>query len=874
MIRKKLFLIDGQNLIYRAFYALPRLTNSKGVPTGAVYGFANMLLKIIKEEFPDYIAVVLDLPGPTFRHKIYKEYKGTRQKTPEELTAQIPLIKDIIKGFNISIIEKPGYEADDCIGTIATRAGRDFDVYIVTGDKDALQLVNDNVCVMNRKPDEKIVYNIEEVKSAFGVQPQAIVDILALAGDVSDNIPGVKGIGEKTAVKLIGQFGSIENLLKNLNEVPEVLAGKIKEHIEDVKLSKELVKIDIDVPLEVEIEVLKKKEPNNARLLELFTELEFSRLLKEVSSQGELFAVPEGQREEEPAKSFVEGASLRMESAGGSVKGEVIEKNEDLEILLSRIKKNKFLGFDLTTVHDPEQGRRVEICIVCDGRVYFLKDGNLFNKLKPLFESEEIEKIGYNLKEKIIVLRRNNSVPKGFDFDLTIASYLLEPERYSTELSKAIISWGEHSINPQMLNLFSLKEDLDTLLKKNELFDLFKNVEMPLIEVLAQMEIDGIKIDTDYLVELGKRLETDIGKISHKIYNLAGEEFNINSPKVLRQILFEKLKLPPDRKTKTGYSTDVDVLKKLAVKHELPANLLDYRQLTKLKSTYVDALPKLLNSLTGRVHTSFNQTGTVTGRLSSSEPNMQNIPVKTEIGREIRRVFIPEDGWLFISADYSQIELRVLAHLSSDENLVESFKQDEDIHLRTASEIFGLPIDKVNNSMRNRAKVVNFGIVYGMSSFGLSQELGISKDESQVYIDTYFLKYHGVARYIREILKDAGGKGYVRTLLGRIRYTPSITSQNRTVRQMAERTAINSPIQGTASDLIKLAMVNIYRQLDDKGLKTRILLQIHDELLFESPLDEVEQACKLIEKEMREVYKLKVPLKVDIKKGSNWRDLK
>jgi len=844
IIRKKLFLIDGQNLIYRAFYALPRLTNSKGIPTGAVYGFVNMLLKIIKEESPDYIAVTFDLPGPTFRHKIYKEYKATRQKTPEELIAQIPLIKEIIHGFNIPIIEMTGYEADDCLGTIATKASKNFNVYIVTGDKDALQLVNDNVCVMNRKPDEKIVYNAEGVKSAFGVKPQAIVDMLALAGDTSDNIPGVKGIGEKTAAKLIEQFGSIENMLKNLNQVPDVLAGKIKEHIENLKVSKELVKIDTDVPLRVEIEALKANQPNNPRLLELFTELEFSRLLKEVSPQQGLFAFSEGQKEDE-------------DEPAGFTLGKVIEKVEDLEILLSRIKKNKFLGFELTNGQD-----KIEICIVSEGTVNFLKGKDYFEKLKPIFEDESIKKIGYNLKDKMLVLWRNGISLEGPDFDMAIASYLLEPERYGGEQSRTII------------DLFSLKDDLSNRLKKNELFDLFENVEMPLIEVLVQMEIDGIKIDVDYLVEFGKRLEIEIGKISREIYSLAGEEFNINSPKVLRQILFEKLKLPPDRKTKTGYSTDVDVLKKLAVKNELPAKVLDYRQLTKLKSTYVDALPQLVNPGTGRVHTSFNQTGTVTGRLSSSEPNMQNIPVKTEIGREIRRAFIPEDGWLFISADYSQIELRVLAHLSSDENLIESFKNNEDIHLRTASEIFGLPIDKVNDSMRNRAKVVNFGIVYGMSSFGLSQELGISKDEAQEYIDTYFMKYRGVARYVREILKDAGERGYVRTLLGRIRYTPNITSENRTVRQIAERIAINSPIQGTASDLIKLAMVNIYRRLNDEGLKTRILLQIHDELLLESPDEEVKQACKLIEKEMQEVYKLKVPLKVDIKKGSNWRDLK
>lgn len=866
MKRQKLFLIDGQNLIYRAFYALPRLANSKGIPTGAVYGFANMLLKIVKEESPDYIAVALDMPGPTFRHKIYKEYKATRQKTPEELTAQVPLIRDMINGFNISIIEMPGYEADDCIGTVATKASKNFDVYIVTGDKDALQLVSKNIYVMNRKPDEKILYDIEGVKSAFGVEPPAIVDVLALAGDTSDNIPGVKGIGEKTAAKLIGEFGSTENLLKNLNKVPETIAEKIKEYIEDAKISKELVKIDTDVPLKIEIEALKKKEPNNARLFKLFTELEFSRLLKEVSPQENLFTVSEeGESTQEPTK-FLESSTKDF------VKGKVIENAEDLEILLSRIKKNKFLGFDLVDIESSKQNRRIEICIVCDGEVYFLKDGNFLRSLKPIFEDKEIGKIGYNLKDKILVLRDNGIDLKGLDFDVAIALYLLEPKKYG-ERNQTMVSWDTHSVNSRMLDLFSLKENLENRLKRNELFDLFKNVEMPLIEVLAQMEIYGVKVDTDYLLELNKRLDLNINKISREIYNLAGEKFNVNSPKALGQILFEKLKLTPGRKTKTGYSTDVDVLKSLVKIHELPAKVLDYRQLAKLKSTYVDTLPQLVNSKTMRVHTSFNQTGTVTGRLSSNSPNMQNIPIKTEIGKEIRRAFIPEDEWFFISADYSQIELRVLAHLSEDENLIESFENDEDIHLRTASEVFNIPVDKVTEQMRNRAKIINYGIIYGMSSFGLSQELGISKEEAQEYIDTYFMKYRGVARYIREVLKDAQEKSYVKTLLGRIRYVPNITSQNKTVRQMAERTAINNPIQGTASDLIKLAMVNIFRLLNNEGLKTRILLQIHDELLFESPKNEVEKVYKLIGREMQEVRKLKVPLKVDIKRGLNWRDL-
>jgi len=779
------------------------------------------------------------------------------------LSSQVPIIKEIIKGFNIPVLEVQGYEADDCIGTIAKKAGRNLDVYIVTGDKDALQLVSENVRVMNCKPDEKIIYDIEKVKSTFGVEPGAMVELLALSGDTSDNIPGVRGIGEKTASKLIGQFTSIENLLENLDKIPEALANRIKENIENLRLSKNLVKIDTSVPLDIDIESLKVKEPDNARLFELFSELEFNRLLKEVSPQQELFAASG-----EVAKDKFVSLEGIITDAEEFVKGEVIEKTEDLEVLLSSIRKDKILCFDLVSV----QGR-IEVCIVYDRKAYFLKGGYLPDKLKLIFEDEEIKKAGYNLKEKILSLWHSGIVMKRIELDFNIAFYLLEPERYSTEISKPVVHWDRKAVNQQMLELFSLKDDIVSRLKKEGLLSLFTEVEMPLIEVLARMEIDGIKIDTDYLLELGKRFEIDIDKISKEIYSLAGEEFNINSPKILAHILFEKLKLPPGRKTKTGYSTDVDVLMSLAIRHELPAKILAYRQLAKLKSTYVDALPKLVRPETGRIHTSFNQTGTVTGRLSSSNPNLQNIPVKTEAGREIRRAFIPEKGWLFISADYSQIELRVLAHLSEDENLVESFNTDQDIHLRTASEVFGVPVSDITDQMRNRAKVVNYGIIYGMSAFGLSQELGIGKEEAQHYIDTYFLKYRGVAKYIREILKTAGEKGYVRTLLGRIRYVPNITSENKTVRQIAERTAINSPIQGTASDLIKLAMVNIYRRLNEENLKTRILVQIHDELLFESPEEEVEQALPLIEKEMREVYPLKVPLKVDIKKGLNWRDL-
>ena len=829
MEKKKLFLIDGQNLIYRAFYALPALKNSKGMPTGAIYGFANMVLKFIKEETVEYAAVAFDLPGKTFRHDLYVGYKATRQKPPEDLLKQIPYIKAIVNKYNICIIEKSGFEADDILGTLARKFKNEFDVRIVSGDKDILQLVNDSVWVINKKPNEIIVYDPEKVRSVYNVEPAAIIDILALSGDVSDNIPGVKGIGEKTAAKLINEFGNIENILKNLDKLQPSVKEKINSHIEDLEISRKLTKIDENVPLDLEAEDLKVGQPDNQSLAKLFEELEFTKLLKDIGSQGDLFE-DNGKTDKEEEKREVLTDVV------------VVRSEKETDLFKKEIEKTGI--FAIEGNNDREN---TVFCILTDKKVFFF-DTVILKSIKPVLENKLIEKIGYDLKEKLNVLCKIGIRPEGFDFDLKLALYLLDSDGFKTKLPSEVIRWEDSSADKEVFDIFKLKEKLSEELKEKGMFELFQKVEMPLTKVLSDMELSGIKIDSEYMFELGKRMEIDIDKVSREIYGLAGEEFNINSPKVLARILFEKLKYTPVRKTKTGFSTDVDVLEKLAPKYEIAEKVLSHRQLAKLKSTYVDTLPKLVDADTKRIHSSFNQTGTSTGRLSSSEPNMQNIPVKTEIGRQIRRAFIAEEGKIFISADYSQIELRVLAHLSEDENLVESFKNNQDIHLRTASEIFGLPVSQIDDTMRSRAKVVNFGIVYGMSGFGLAQELGIYKEEAQQYIDTYFLKYRGVAKYIKETLEKAEQDGFVRTILGRIRYTPDISSQNRNMKQFAERIAVNSPIQGSASDIIKLAMVNIFRKINEKGLGSKLLLQIHDELLFEVVKEEEAQMLSLLKK--------------------------
>ncbi len=869
--RPRLYLIDGSSYIYRAFHAIPRLSNSKGLPTNAVYGFARMLLKIIKDENPDYLAIVFDSKGETFRHKEYAEYKSHRPEMPDELVPQIPYIHRLVDAFNMSILQREGYEADDLIGSAAGIAeSKGFDITIVSGDKDMLQLITSNIRMLDTLKNK--VYREHEVMEKFGVGPDKVVEVLGLMGDASDNIPGVPGIGEKTAVSLIREFGSIENLLKNLDKVGKhSIREKLRNHTEQALLSRRLSVIDKGMTLDTSIEDLILKDVHYKKLIPLLKELEFLSLLKEI-----------------PANTHP------------SLKGEYRTINEKggFERLIESILSLQAMALDAATGH--EEPMRAEITgfsiSLKPNEAFYIPigEGNfdkkyVMERLKPMLENENIKKYGHDMKHDAIVLGRNGINLKGIEFDTMIASYLINPSKSSYNLSDIAIDYLDYKMTsmPQDLKqgtwdmtcfceksdvIYRLREKLEPILKADELSALYREIEMPLIKVLSGMEIDGVKIDEPFLMDMSKRLETDLNRLIEKIYFIAGIEFNINSPKQLQEVLFERLKLKSGKKTKTGLSTDMEVLRQLALQHELPSLILEYRQLSKLKSTYIDALPQLINPKTGRVHTSFNQAVTATGRLSSSNPNLQNIPIRTELGREIRKAFIPEKGCMLLSADYSQIELRILAHLSGDEVLIDAFKNGEDIHERTACEVFGVLPGTVTREMRRMAKAVNFGIVYGISPFGLSRDLNISTEEAKGFIDNYFLRYKGVKEYIALNLKWAYEKGYVATILQRRRYLPDLKSSSRQTKEFGERTAINTVIQGSAADMIKAAMINIHRRLKNEGLKTKMIIQVHDELVFEAPEDEIERIKKLVKDEMEGVMKLSVPIVAEIHTGINWNE--
>jgi DNA polymerase-1 len=871
-MRKKLIVIDGHALSYRAYFAIRPLSDSKGRMTNAIYGFVQMLLKLLKEEKPDYLAVAFDTGRPTFRHRIFSEYKANRAKMPEDMRVQMELIREMVRAFGFPIVEAEGYEADDCMGALAKSLSEEVDVVLVTGDKDVLQLVEDGrirVIAPQKGISEIITYDEVKVKERFGVPPPLVVEVLALAGDPSDNIPGVKGIGEKTAIELIKRFGSLEGLYENLDKVEGRIAKRLMEDRENAFLSRELVRIktDIRVGLELEKAAVRDKVPREA--VELLKDLEFRRVLEELESMG-----------------LIERARARVGGDGGGYR--VLRDAKDVEEILPRMLKAKEMGLDFhLDGNEPMRSRISSISISpSPGEAYNIwlgDDNRILSILRPVFEEDGIEKIGHNLKHLIIALRRSGIELKGPIFDSMVASYLVDPTRGKYELDEIIeremgldISAIEGFSNRSCRRAEALLGLKETMLKKLSdlgLEDLQRKVEMPLVFVLADMEINGVKVDVDYLRDMSKELEDRLADLTTRIYRAAGTSFNINSPKQLAHVLFEKLMLPPIKKTKTGYSTSEDVLLKLAGMHECPALILEYRELAKLKSTYVDALPDMVNPETGRIHTSFNQTVTATGRLSSSSPNLQNIPVRTELGRKIRKAFIPEEGHLFVGADYSQIELRILAHISGDENLRMAFERGEDIHARTASQVFGVDPGEVTPDMRRVAKVVNFGIVYGMSAYGLSQDLGIEVEEAQRYINSYFSTYPGVKRYTEEIIASARERKYVTTLLGRRRPIPDIDSPNANLRQFAERTAINTPIQGTAADLIKIAMVDIWREIKGRGLRAKMIIQVHDELIFELPKEEVEEFVGLIKPIMEGALDLSVPIKVDISVGNTWADL-
>jgi DNA polymerase-1 len=887
--RPKLFLIDGSSYLFRAFYAIGHLSTSKGLPTNATFGFTQMLLKVLKENRPDYLAVILDLKAPTFRSEVYKEYKANRPAMPEGLTPQIPYIKKVIEGYRIFLLEMEGYEADDLIGTIAKRLESEADVVIITGDKDILQLVSDRVQVYDTMKEKR--FGVEEVLQRFGVSPEQVVEVMGLAGDAIDNIPGVPGIGEKTAIQLIKTYGSIENLLAHVEEIPQKkLKENLKTHGDLARLSRQLATIHTDVPVSFHLKDFSLSSPDRKSLKEIFKELEFNKLLKE------LF---------EEEASFSPGKDYRL----------ITDRNE-LLALLEDLRKTAYFSLDLeTTSPYPMWADLVGISLsYSPNQAFYIPLGHRHQKitnqlplpwvleqLKPILEDTGVKKVGQSIKYEWIVLKRYGILLQGIDGDTMIASYLLNPTKHNHNLSeiaqeyldrpvtnyKEVVGTGMKEVTFDQIELEKARdyscEDADVTLQLSHLLfpklkeggfkDLFDLVEMPLVMVLAKMEMNGVKIDLDLLQEYSKEIEAQLQQKMERIYGLAGEVFNINSSQQLGRILFDKLKLPAVKKTKTGYSTDMEVLTKLSLQHDLPLEILGYRNLSKLKSTYIDALPRLVHPKTGRVHTSYNQTVTATGRLSSSDPNLQNIPVRAEEGNRIRQAFIPEKGWAILSADYSQIELRILAHLSRDETLMEAFQKDEDIHARTASEIFRVPMEKVTPSMRREAKVINFGIVYGMSAYGLSQQLGTEPKIAQAYIDEYFKKYTGVQNYIEKSLEEARQKGYVMTLLHRRRYLPDIHSPTVAIRQATERMAINTPLQGTAADIIKVAMIHVQNRIEDLGLSTKMIIQVHDELVFEVPEEEIQKTIPMIKNEMETVMDLSVPLKVSIHSGKNWAEV-
>ena len=885
--RPRLFLVDGSSYIFRAFYAIRHLSNSKGLPTNAIFGFTQMLLKVLKEHQPDYLAVVLDSKAPTFRSEIYKEYKANRPAMPEALVLQIPYIRRIIEEYQIATLEMEGYEADDLIGTVAKGLAPEVDVVIITGDKDILQLVSDRIQVYDTMKEKR--FGVEEVVQRFGVKPEQVVEVMGLAGDPIDNIPGVPGIGEKTAIELIKIFGSIENLLTHLDQVRQ---KKLKENLEtygeQARLSRKLATIHTDAPLTYRLNDFAPSSPNQNGLREIFKELEFNKLLKEL---------PEEKRPEK--------RDYRL----------ITDQNEFFA-LLEELKKAKSFSIDLeTTSPYPMWADLVGISLSYKSdQAFYIPLGHrlreaeeqlplpwVLEELKPILEDRKVNKVGQNLKYDWIVLKQYGIHLQGIYCDTMIASYLLNPTKHNHNLGeiareyldrnvtdyKEVVGTGSKEVTFDRVELPRARDyscgDADLTLQLSHLLlpkleeegfkDLFDQVEVPLLMVLAKMEMNGVKIDIDLLQEFSKEIETQLQQKMERIYGLAGEVFNINSSQQLGKILFDKLKLPVIKKTKTGYSTDVDVLTKLSLQHDLPLEMLGYRNLSKLKSTYIDALPKLIHPKTGRVHTSYNQTVTATGRLSSSDPNLQNIPIRTEEGSRIRQAFIPEKGWAIVSADYSQIELRILAHLSQDETLSEAFHKEEDIHTRTASEIFGVPVEKVTPSMRREAKVINFGIIYGMSAYGLSQQLGSEPKIAQTYIDAYFKKYPKAQTYIECSLEEARQKGYVTTLLHRRRYLPDIHSPTVAIRQASERMAINTPLQGTAADIIKLAMIHIQNRIEELSLSTKMIMQVHDELVFEVPEEELQKALPMIQDGMETVMELSVPLKVSIHSGKNWAEV-
>lgn len=865
---KKLLILDSNSILNRAFYGVRYLSAKDGTPTNAIYGFLNILLKLIKEQEPDYICAAFDVKAPTFRHKQYEGYKAQRKPMPEGLAAQMPLAKDVLRAMGVTILEKEGYEADDIIGTVARLCEEsEISCFIATGDKDDLQLASDKtkviLTVTKSGYNETIIYDDKAVKEKYRVTPTEFIDVKALMGDPSDNIPGVKGVGEKTAMSLIEKHHSIEYIYENIDGIglKGAMLQKMKDGREMAFMSKELATINRNTPIEFNAEkcVFDGFE-NNGELYEILKRLELNSIIKKLDLSG----VDNVKENEDIFKDF---------------SYQVGDKN-----MISGDKVTVVLDFDGDNISSAAVGAGNNAVVL-----------NEQDDIKELLEDDSIAKVMFDVKEAIVKLNCRIDI-KNIADDTAIAAYLVDPAKNEYTIEKLASEYFGTVIEKPEVKQLSLLDDVETdrseylakcavalgvlnerigdKIKENGQEKLYQEVELPLVTVLAHLEINGFLVDDNQLKKFADKLGEKIDALTTEIYMLAGEEFNINSPKQLGVILFEKLELKPVKKTKTGYATNADVLEKLRDKHPIVNFIMEYRQLAKLKSTYCDGLTAVVNPNTHRIHSVFTQTVTVTGRLSSTEPNLQNIPTRTELGREIRKMFVAKDGYVLVDADYSQIELRVLAHIANDETMINAFRNNEDIHAVTASQVLGIPLEDVTKEQRSSAKAVNFGIVYGIGEFSLAQDLHISVKEAKAYIESYLEKYHGVRNYMESIKEQAKKDGYVKTMLNRIRYIPELKSPNYNIRQFGERVALNTPIQGTAADIIKLAMVRVDNRLINEGLKSKLILQVHDELIVEAHKDEVDKVKQILSEEMQNAMKLNVPLKVDMSTGHSWYDAK
>lgn len=898
---EKIAIIDGNSILNRAFYGImssKMLQTADGTYTNAVYGFLAIMFKLLEDEKPDYLAVAFDVKHPTKRHEMYKDYKGTRKGMPDELAMQMPIIKQVLEAMNITIIEKPGYEADDILGTIAKYAEKQgLDVTLLTGDRDSFQLASNKITIRiprtkNGKTETEN-FDRNKILEVYGLEPKDLIEVKGLMGDSSDNIPGVPGVGEKTALNLIKEYKTIDNIYSKLENGEEIAKGKLKENLENNKdlaiLSRELGRIDINAPIEKDLSNFKVIEWDRKKVLEIFKNLRFNRYIERFELE------KEKNTPSETTKNLFEYKELRNE--------------KEIENIINKVNEVKILNYYFETVKKDDfnliikkEIKFINIYLENENTVYNVK----FDKtnFKKIFENETILKCGYKIKEDYILLMQQEIIPENMMFDAEIAAYIINAtsNAYSLEeiarqyLNIDLDNFSNEEKDEIQTSLFDTETNLEEKtnykygiyayvigksreklleeLKNINSLDLFTNIEMPISTILANMQWEGMLIDEKELIKYGENLKKHIEELRIDIYSLAGEEFNVNSTKQLAEILFEKLKLTPTKKTKSGYSTDVDALEKIRDSHPIIEKILEYRQLMKLNSTYVEGMIPFINLKTGRIHTFFHQTVTATGRLSSTDPNLQNIPTRTELGKKLRKVFKAGEGKVFVDADYSQVELRILAHIANDKTMIDAFNSGADIHTISASQVFKVPIEDVSKQLRSKAKAVNFGIVYGISDFGLAEQIDIKRKEAKQYIEQYLETYHGIKDYMSDIVESAKKKGYVETIFGRRRYIQELNSKNYMVRKFGDRAAMNTPIQGTAADIMKIAMIKVYNELKNRNLKSKIVLQIHDELIIETLLEEKEEVKQILKDCMENAAKLNVPLNVDVEEGKNWYQAK